>query len=150
MSRAHLFINDRKPCIEVKGLVVEEDYKFLQSIYPEHGFRSYFIGYCISRLAKHLKENGIHSCDTRLSRSEFATITGLLSHIVFATPTGAHEQDVRRGTRRESEEDASGTGDSGRHALLALGETEEGVRQEEVAAESVPAGHVVQENIISS
>ncbi len=139
MSLASHFINERKPCIETKGVVVEEDWQFLKSVYPDHGFRAYFIGHCISRLAAHLKSNGITTLDDRLTRSEFATASGLVSHIVFATPTGENEQDERYGTRRAREEDASGTGESGYHALTALRQAEEGVRQGEEGARPVVA-----------
>jgi hypothetical protein len=83
MNYIDYFINSKKPLVRPRPVVVEEDYELVCNVFPEPGFRSYFFGYIISKLASDLRKNGITNYTDRESRPEFPTFTRLLSDIVI-------------------------------------------------------------------
>lgn len=102
MSYIKLFIDDTKPLIRPRACVVEEDWEHVCRVFPETGFRSYFLGYVVSKLSKELKRHGIKSYTDRDRFPEFTTVTGLLSNIKFNWKTV--ESDGGRGVGSGSEE----------------------------------------------
>jgi hypothetical protein len=83
MNYIDYFINSKKPLVRPRPVVVEEDYELVCNVFPEPGFRSYFFGYIISKLASDLRKNGITNYTDRESRPEFPAFTRLLSDIVL-------------------------------------------------------------------
>lgn len=129
MSYSKHFFNDKLPQAKPRIVCVEEDWEFLCSVFPEPGFRSYFCGHIISKLAKHLKDNGVHSYFERSGRPEFTDLPRFLSNIHF-TNTGKTGQESESNDRRRvggaCEEVTFGAGESSNSEVLAIRETKEG------------------------
>lgn len=102
------FINSHKPLIKPRYVAVEEDLVLVHKVFPEPGFRSYFCGHIISKLAQELRKNGITTYQDRESRPEFTSLTRFLSNIRL---TGEEiDNNVRRGTGSTCEAGASSSG----------------------------------------
>lgn len=125
MSSIDLFLPDsRKALAKPRFVCYEEDWKLLQSVFPETGFTSYFPGLLVHILATHLKENGITSYIERSTRPELANIASFLSDIKFARKASDGDGRCRAGcacgeVKECKREPAS-------NALSARRETEEG------------------------
>lgn len=114
---------NREALIKPRFVAIEADWELLCNVFPEPGFRSYFLGHIVSKLATELKEHGITSYSQRAERPEFANLPRLLSHIRL---TG--EADSRHdgcGTGRTCNEDALRAGESASDALPTSGQAEE-------------------------
>jgi len=114
MSYIDHFIDAKKPLCRPRAVAVEEDWELLCHVFPEPGFRSFFLGHIVSKLAKELKANGINDYFDRQSRPEFTTITGFLSGIKFvraAEAVGSKDNPNERrgvGVNGEEVQDRSG------------------------------------------
>jgi hypothetical protein len=128
MSFSQAFFDDTKPLIKPKIVCVEEDWKLLCHVFPEPGFRSYFCGHIISKLAQQLKDHGVHDYFDRSGRPEFADLPRFLSNIQLVTTgkTGQTNQpDVGQrvgGAREEAPVSAGKPTDTQKSAV---GETKE-------------------------
>lgn len=120
-------------------VVIEEDWKFISHIFPEPGFRSYFLGHIVSKLANELKSNGITDYYERSARPELADLPRLLSNVRL-TRFEDHDNE-RRGVGSARGEDAQRTGTAAGAKESAGRQTEEGKdHQGGKDAQFVPAG----------
>lgn len=125
MSSIDLFLSDStKPLAKPRFVCYEEDWKLLQSVFPETGFTSYFPGFLINVLATHLREHGITSYFERSERPELANIPNFLSNIRFARDE--NNADDRRGTGPACSEVKKCEGEPASDAKSSRGKTEEG------------------------
>ena len=124
MSYIDLFIDSKKPLISPRFKCVEDDWRELEMIFPEQGFRSYFIGYLVSKLRKELKENGINSYQDRLDSPRLSNITRFMSDIHFVGHEGLADDGRRVEPARG--EAAQRAGDSGNHEDVANSGSQEG------------------------
>lgn len=131
MNYIDYFMDSSKPLLRPRPVVVEEDYELVCDVFPEPGFRSYFFGYVISKLAQDLRTHGIRNFTDRESRPDFPSLTRFLSHIVIIGPETFRND--RRGAGGTYEGDTSGAGESASLALAALSEDEEGEESREEA-----------------
>ena len=54
-----MFIPEDKPLIKPRFVAVEESWELLEHVFPEPGFRSYFLGHVVEKLAEELRKNQI-------------------------------------------------------------------------------------------
>jgi len=122
VSYSQLFFDDTLPLLKPRFVCVESDWNFLCEVFPEPGFRSYFLGHIVSKLANELKEHGINSFHDREKRLELATITGLLSNIVLVRKESLANDGP--GVGGACEEDAYSQGESADSTGVTKRETE--------------------------
>lgn len=142
MKYIDLFLDSRKPLLQPRITVVEEDWQFLERVFPEPGFRSYLGGFIVSKLATELKEHGITSFVDRERLHSTASLAGLLSgiHLVGRPADG----NVRRGTGEMGDGVTLGKGESANHACPAGRghcEEEECGKEEAKPSPAGPLGH---------
>lgn len=124
MSYIDMFIPaNGKPLIKPRFVAIEESWELLEHVFPEPGFRSYFLGHVVEKLAEELRKNKITNYHDRQRNPNFASITRLMSNIAF---TGeATQPDVRRGIDGVHNQDASSTGDTAGAPLFIVGQGQE-------------------------
>lgn len=120
----------RKPTLQPRSVVIEEDWQFIHSVFPEIGFKTYFYGFLISQLARELKQNGITSYHERTERPELANISRFLSNIRLVGEEGL--PDDRRGIGLACIKAAISTRDSASDAGTAGGQAKETKGGEEI------------------
>lgn len=128
MSYLKLFMPEDKPLIKPRFVAVEESWELVANAFPEPGFRSYFLGHVVEKLAQELRKNNIKNYHDRQRFAHLATVPGLLSHITFAG--AAPESDVGRAADGIHDQDAHSAGDPASNAELAIRQTQESQSQE--------------------
>lgn len=127
MSYLKYFMDENQPIVKRQFVTVEADWLFVQSVFPEPGFRSYVLGHVVSKLATALKENGIHSFHDRQQRPELTSITRVLSGIQIAwSPCDANDGTGADSSRHEN---AGSTGEPASPSSPPDGEAEKGCGQ---------------------
>lgn len=114
MKYSDYFINTKKPLLRPRPVVVEEDFELVCSVFPEPGFRTFFYGHIISKLAADLRKHGITNYTERESRPDFPTFTGFLSNIVLIGDS--LESDDGRGAGVPYKDGTSSSGKSADNA----------------------------------
>ena len=120
-------MDENQPIVKRQFVAVEADWLFIQSVFPEPGFRSYVLGHVVSKLATALKENGIHSFHDRQQRPLFTSITGVLSGIHVTWGASDTNDGARTGGARD--ENACSEGKPTGPASPPDGEAEKGCGQ---------------------
>lgn len=113
MSYIDLFLDAKKPLATPRFRCVDSDWRELEMIFPEQGFRSYFLGYLVSKLRKELKEHGINSYQDRLESARLSNLSEFMSNIHFIRD--ASDADDGRGVKSTCKQTPSGTGDASHH-----------------------------------
>ena len=125
MSYLAHFLDETQPLVKPKFVAVEEDWLLLCKVYPEVGFRSFFLGHIVSKLASELRKNGITTYFQRTTaRPELATIAGLLSAVQFTRNESLGDDGRGAGSPREAT--AKCEGESPGTASTPSGEDESG------------------------
>lgn len=124
MSYSKHFFDDTKPLHKPKIVCVEDDWEFLCDVFPEPGFRSYFCGHIISKLATELKQHGVNSYFERTGWPELTDLPRFLSNLTFIGQ--ARQSDDGRRIGSPCYETPYGEGVPTGHAILAVRETKEG------------------------
>lgn len=116
MSYIDLFLDTKRPLTTPRFRCDDEHWKQLEMIFPEPGFRSYFLGYLVTKLRNELEQHGINSYEDRLNHPQFANFAEFMSNIHFIG--NARNADDGRGAGSTCDKAAFSTGDSGDHASL--------------------------------
>jgi len=128
MSYQKIFMPEDKPLIKPRFVAVEESWELVSNVFPEPGFRSYFLGHVVEKLADELRKNNIKNYYDRQRFTHLATVPGLLSNISFAGTKA--EPNVGRGVDGVHDQDAHSAGDPASNAELVIRQTKEGQGQE--------------------
>lgn len=123
MSYSGLFYDDTKAQAKPRIVCVEEDWDFICHVFPEPGFRSYFCGHIISKLASELKQHGVTDYFERSRRTELTDVPRFLSNIVLIREES--DSDDRRRVGGTREEDTRREGESSDTKKPAVGKVEE-------------------------
>jgi len=113
MKYIDYFIDSSKPLIKPRFVAVEEDWNLVLRVFPEPGFRSYFLGYLISTFANELRKRNITGYETRLDHRDFADLRRFLSNVSFTGDQSG--PDDRRGAGSFRDEHQSSSGESTDH-----------------------------------
>ena len=83
MNYADFFLPSNKPLAKVSYKAVEEDVLFLNAVFPETGFRTYFPGFLFRKLVQELKHLDINSYEQRSDHEATRNLNRFLSDIRF-------------------------------------------------------------------
>lgn len=128
MSYQKIFMPEDKPLIKPRFVAVEESWELVSNVFPEPGFRSYFLGHVVEKLADELRKNNIKNYYDRQRFAHLSTVPGLLSHISFAGAKA--EPNVGRGIDGVHDQDAHRSGDPASDAELVIRQAKESQSQE--------------------
>lgn len=121
-SFIQLFIDHRKPLTKVSIKPVENDWLYLESVFPETGFRSYFLAAIVSKLANELRNRNITTYEDRLNHPELH-LSRLLSDIrLIGQASGGYVGTGTVGTRQLAAP-GSGTAAGSSHPVKGQGES---------------------------
>lgn len=123
MSYIQMFIPEDKPLIKPRFVAVEESWELLEHVFPEPGFRSYFLGHVVEKLAEELRKNQIKNYYDRQRFSHLASVPGLLSNISFARKETVG--DDGRGTHGVHDQGAHSAGDTTSNEVVIIGQAKE-------------------------
>lgn len=141
MNYIDMFMPPGKPLVKPRFVAIEESWELLEHVFPEPGFRSYFLGHVVEKLAEELRKNQITNYYDRQRFAHLATIPGLLSNISFAGKETVG--DDRRGTHRVHDQGQDGTGDAAGNAELVIRQTKEGEGTGEAQVQARPVSVVM-------
>lgn len=93
MNAIDQFIDSKKPLVKIGVTVVEEDWDFLKLMFPEWGYRSYFLAFIVSQLAKELRQQNITNYEQRFADPRTADIRRLMSNVrLIGLPLVQHDR----------------------------------------------------------
>lgn len=114
MNYIDYFFDASRPLIKPRFVATEDEWEHICRVFPEPGFRSYFLGHIVAKLSKELKQNGINTYLDRNREQRFASLPEFLSNIQL---TGKADSGyVGRGTDGTRDEAAHRAGGSAGNA----------------------------------